>query len=137
MNLSKSNVEELYAYTDSSPYGLKLLVRMSDNSCLYFDSTRFFYGRTTDLLKKHDWKKITYDFSVSPVYVKGVRQDEVTNYFIHFSDASILHIYQLVHDLENWEQDYQIVNQRAGKEYREIHAHMNEDWIAESEILTL
>ena len=131
MNLSKFRVKAFYYHFSSPPYGLKLLFELSDNSYLFFDSSRFLFGNNAIRNNEYKWVKLKNDF-IDNNNIIEIAQDEISNYFIQFSSKTILHIYQRIQDLENWEQDFEIINEHEVDDYRNICNHMNEEWIEKS-----
>lgn len=108
-------------------YELKILIELEDNIFLFFDSTQFNLLYSNDIISKYDWKlyDLTMDFPIT-----NIKEEELNTYFVLFEDGTILYIYQKVIDLENWCQDFNIVN-KFSSDYKDIKEHMEEDWVEE------
>lgn len=137
-DLSQYTVQGIYHdYEGDTPYGLKLRIDFSGDACLFFDSNRFYFSERRTMLEKDGWKKWEQGQWAPGVSVTAIREDELTAYFILFSDGSILHIYQRVQDLQSWEQDFELVHEKDGKHYREVKLHMQEDWVEDCPVAPL
>jgi hypothetical protein len=112
----------------SGSYGLQLVIEFNDGEHLYFDSVKFSLEKKTAL---DDFIQIkNYDYLIGE-YIESIRQDEITNYFIEFSNKTILYIYQRIYSSESWEQDFMLVTERD-IDYIDIKNHMEEDWLFSS-----
>ena len=134
-NLSKYIIKKIYHFfDDSSPYGLSILFLFSNNQYLLFDSFRFYFGSNITIFNKYDWKEISHNSFEKNTIVK-IKEDEMSNFFILFSDKSIFHIYQRIFNLQHWELEFEIVKQSSSEKYIEVYEHMNEDWVFDCELL--
>jgi len=126
--IAGKKVKSLYFYDKKvGEYELKILIELENNIFLFFDSTQFNLLYSNEILSQYDWK--LYDL-ILDYAIKNVKEEELRTYFVLFEDETILYIYQKIIDLENWYQDFNIVNEFS-PDYKDIKEHMEEDWIEE------
>ncbi|QDZ63454.1 hypothetical protein EVD20_13740 [Elizabethkingia bruuniana] len=58
----------------------------------------------------------------------SIKEDELTSYFILFSNNDILYIFQRLISSNKWEQNFEIVK-KISEDYKEVENYMNKDWI--------
>ena len=120
-------VKNIYFYDDKNEiYNLKLLVEFIENKYLYFDSASFNITDNTDILNQCSWKKI--EVLEENTNIISIKEDELTSYFILFSNNDILYIFQRLISSNQWEQNFEIVK-KISEDYKEVENYMNEDWI--------
>ena len=101
-------VKNIYFYDDKNEiYNLKLLVEFIENKYLYFDSASFNITDNTDILNQCSWKKI--EILEENTNIISIKEDELTSYFILFSNNDILYIFQRLISSNKWEQNFEIV----------------------------
>ncbi len=101
-------VKNIYFYDDKNEiYNLKLLVEFIENKYLYFDSASFNITDNTDILNQCSWKKI--EVLEENTNIISIKEDELTSYFILFSNNDILYIFQRLISSNKWEQNFEIV----------------------------
>ena len=101
-------VKNIYFYDDKNEiYNLNLLVEFIENKYLYFDSASFNITDNTDILNHCSWKKI--EFLEENTNIISIKEDELTSYFILFSNNDILYIFQRLISSNKWEQNFEIV----------------------------
>jgi len=127
-------VESIFYYYNKKieHYGLQILFKFYSNNYLLFDSSNFILLNDIKIFDKlFRWKKIDYpELSTKNVQIKNIMEDELTCYFIEFSNNDIFYIYQRIDEIEHWEQDFKIASKNKNLiEYNEIKKYMNEDWI--------
>ena len=127
-------IKSIYFHYDEKieHYGLKLLLEFDSNNYLLFDSTDFIsLNNVEELKKRYNWKEVNYpELSTKDVYIKNIMEDELTSYFIEFSNDDILYVYQRIYGYGEWEQDFEIVGKdKSLIRYNEVKEYMNEDWI--------
>src|SRR5690606_904394 len=107
--IAGKKVKSLYFYDKKvGEYELKILIELENNIFLFFDSTQFNLLYSNEILSQYDWK--LYDL-ILDYAIKNVKEEELRTYFVLFEDETILYIYQKIIDLENWYQDFNIVNE--------------------------
>lgn len=132
--MEKRLINSIYHYYDeNTSYGLKILIKFQDiTKCLFFDSSKFIFLEESELNEKlnYNWRKIDYQELKREVNVVSIKEDELVSYFIKLSNNDIFYIFQRVHSLEKWEQDFEIIKESSLK-YSEVEEYMNESWIEE------
>ncbi|MBO9595650.1 MAG: hypothetical protein J7599_22295 [Niabella sp.] len=112
-----------YYYSPDDYYDLKVLFDLRTRKLL-FDSVKFVYLK--DMPAHIQWIKVDYD--TSGIFIKTIREDESTAYFVEFSNRDILHIYQRMTGLELLIIEFEI--EKFGSEnYDHVILHMNESWV--------
>ena len=111
-------------------YGLHILMQLGGQEYLFFDSFQF---SVVSNICIDDFLEVRNSEKLIGEYIISIRQDESTNYFIQFSNSSILHIYQKIFNWEHYEQDFEILSDKD-LEYSDVKKHQEEDWIFESPI---
>ena len=119
-------VNALYIFNGTGSYELKLLIELNNEHFILFDSIEFKIVTKKDILNEYNWIAVQLNPSIK--YIKDIKEDELTHYFITFNDDSILYIYQKVIDLETWFQDFEIID-KSSNNYIEVKRHMEEDWV--------
>ena len=71
-------------------YGLNVIFKLDDNTFLLFDSIGFSFVEKANLLD-NKWKHCSYWKNKSQI--NGIYEDELTAYFVVFSNGDILYIY--------------------------------------------
>lgn len=119
-------VNALYIFNGTGSYELKLLIELNNEHFILFDSIEFKIVTKKDILNEYNWIAVQLNPSIK--YIKDIKEDELTHYFITFNDDSILYIYQKVIDLETWFQDFEIID-KSSNNYIKVKRHMEEDWV--------
>ena len=127
-------IESISFYYDEKieHYGLQILFKFYSNNYLLFNSTEFIFLDDIEKLDKlYNWKAIDYpEFSTKKLHIKNIKEDELTSYFIEFSNGDIFYIYQRIYGYGDWQQDFEIASKNNDPRwYNEVKGHMNEDWI--------
>ncbi|NLZ74273.1 MAG: hypothetical protein GX905_10775 [Bacteroidales bacterium] len=131
-------IKSIYIYSNnSSSYGLHLLFKFEDNTCLIFERGIFSYStnirNTTFFFSK--WINIYYKKLSNKVYIYKIREDENVSYFIEFSNTDILYIYQrILGNADDWIQDYEIVSKDENIDYERIKEYMAEDFVEDVKV---
>ena len=124
----KETIKNIYFhYLEGNQYGLNVLFEF-DNNYLLFDSTSFLILDKLNL-PLFDWITINYNEIERGISITEIKEDENVSYFIKFSNNDIFYIYQKIYNLNNWEQDFEIINKHNHLKYNEISEYMNENWI--------
>ncbi|UUV21500.1 hypothetical protein [Paenimyroides aestuarii] len=120
-------VKALYYYNGKGSYDLKLLIELEENVFLFFNSLQFKLLHGNEIFTQYNWKlhPVTFDFAIT-----SIKEEELTTYFVLFENGTILYIYQRIIDLENWYQDFDIVNKHSS-DYNDVKEHMEEEWVEE------
>ncbi|TWP30776.1 hypothetical protein ETU09_00215 [Apibacter muscae] len=116
-----------FHYNDNSDYGLYILFELNDRGYLLFDSTSFLLLAEIDKYKNFTWKEINYKVDKG-LFIINIKEEELVNYFVEFSNNDILYIYQRIDGLECVEQDFMIVK-KEDNFYNEVFSHMNESFV--------
>lgn len=109
----------------TNQYGLAIIIIMQ-KECLYFDSSSFCFVKSTNkIFNKQKWH-IVSDLNDSKI--AEIHEDELSAYFILFTDRSIMYIYQELDGNECIRQMFRIVKPND-EDYHEVVQYMNEKWI--------
>lgn len=133
LDLQTQIIRNLFFQNDlTNHYGLQMVLEF-DAGCLYFDSSKLTYQQSKKILsrqlwKKRLWQKIPHPELDNNLTITAIKEDEATNYFIQFSNESILYIYQEIVGDGFWRQQFEIVD-KTNPRYADVLEHMNEDWI--------
>jgi hypothetical protein len=131
----KRKILNIYHHTTSEEhYNIKILIEF-ENKYLIFNSLNFSFLNKSDYTLKKKWKKLNYDCITEDVFLKKIREDESTTYFIEFSNDDILYVSQN-YDGETWWQEFKITN-KLDNFYLEIYNYMNEEFVQELNIETI
>ena len=120
-------VDILFFAERDSQYGLHLIFRFA-KGYLYFNPNRFSIANDNDIYQLFKWEKVSYEAIGSGLSIIKIREDEVTSYFVEFSNGDIFFIY-LQFNGETWWQDFEIVSKNNVQRHREVTAYMNEDFV--------
>ena len=109
----------------TNQHGLAIIIMMQ-KEYLYFDSSSFcFVKSTSKIFNKQKWH-IVSDLNDSKI--AEIHEDELSAYFILFTDRSIMYIYQELDGNECIRQMFRIVKPND-EDYHEVVQYMNEKWI--------
>ena len=114
----------LYKWENLGYYGLNVIFKLDDNKTLLFDSLKFSF--VDDLNLNNRWKYLPH--CNDKLLIEGIYEDEITSYFVQFSNGYIFYIYQYLDGDEDVTQDFKIVKP-GDSDYNEVVEYMNEDWI--------
>lgn len=84
-----------------------------------------FYGRGTCPFKNKKWNIVS---DLNDNKIAAIHEDELSAYFILFTNSKIMYIYQELDGNECIRQMFRIVNPND-KDYQEIVQYMNEKWV--------
>jgi len=123
----------LFSVEKQSHNGFRLIFQF-EKDYLFFDSVKFILGTDGNILKKYPWKRITwYDLHEEPSITR-IREDELTSYFLEFSNGDIFFISQEIDGMEFWYQDFKIVSKDDQERYNEVLTYMNEDFVEDGAV---
>ena len=83
-------VKDILYRNEDIDYGLNVIFKLDDNTFLLFDSIGFSFVEKANLLD-NKWKHCSYWKNKSQI--NGIYEDELTAYFVVFSNGDILYIY--------------------------------------------
>jgi hypothetical protein len=127
-------IKQIYFQNMNTNYGLKILFEFS-SSYLFFDSVSFnVITKSGFQIDLDQWDIIDYPSIENGLYVLDVKEDELTTYFIKFSNEDIMQIYQRIEGLGEWIQDFQIVSRKNLEKYTKVLDYMNESWVENIEL---
>ena len=127
-------IKQIYFQNTNTNYGLKILFEFS-SSYLFFDSVSFnVITKSGFQIDLNQWDTIDYPSIENGLYVLDVKEDELTAYFIKFSNEDIMQIYQRVEGLGEWIQDFQIFSRKNLEKYTKVLDYMNESWVENIEL---
>lgn len=109
-------------------YNIKILIEF-ENKYLLFNSHSFIFINKADYVLEEEWKKLNYDCSIEEIFLERIREDELTSYFLEFSNSDILYISQKYNG-ETWWQEFEVINKRSFF-YKDIHNYMYEEFVEE------
>ncbi len=119
-------IKDILYKNEDLDYGLNVILRLDDNRNLLFDSVGFSFVDDSNLPNKQ-WKH--YPYCDNQLDIAGIYEDELTAYFVLFSNSYILYIYQYLEGYgERIGQAFNIVSP-SDSNYKDIYSYMNEDWI--------
>lgn len=118
-------VKDILYKNEDLDYGLNVILKLDDNRNLFFDSVGFSLVGDSNLPNKQ-WKHFPY--SDNQLDIEGIYEDELTAYFVLFSNDYILYIYQYIDGEERLGQAFCIVSP-SDSNYKDVFSYMNEDWI--------
>ncbi|MBQ6311331.1 MAG: hypothetical protein IJK74_07280 [Bacteroidales bacterium] len=119
-------IKDILYKNEDLDYGLNVILRLDDNRNLLFDSVGFSFVDDSNLPNKQ-WKH--YPYCDNQLDIAGIYEDELTAYFVLFSNSYILYIYQYLEGYgERIGQTFNIVSP-SDSNYKDIYSYMNEDWI--------
>ena len=118
-------VKDILYRNEDIDYGLNVIFKLDDNTFLLFDSIGFSFVEKANLLD-NKWKHCSYWKNKSQI--NGIYEDELTAYFVVFSNGDILYIYQFISGDERIRQEMRFVLPNDS-DYNDIISYMNEDWI--------
>ena len=131
--INKLNMEQVksifykeiaYPYSNNQ-YGLAIIIMMQ-KKCLYFDSSSFYFVKSpSDNFNKQKWNIVS---DLNDNKIAAIHEDELSAYFILFTNSKIMYIYQELDGNECIRQMFRIVNPND-KDYQEIVQYMNEKWV--------
>ena len=131
--INKLNMEQIksifykeiaYPYSNNQ-YGLAIIIMMQ-KKCLYFDSSSFYFVKSpSDNFNKQRWNIVS---DLNDNKIAAIHEDELSAYFILFTNSKIMYIYQELDGNECIRQMFRIVNPND-KDYQEIVQYMNEKWV--------
>ena len=131
--INKLNMEQIksifykeiaYPYSNNQ-YGLAIIIMMQ-KKCLYFDSSSFYFVKSpSDNFNKQKWNIVS---DLNDNKIAAIHEDELSAYFILFTNSKIMYIYQELDGNECIRQMFRIVNPND-KDYQEIVQYMNEKWV--------
>jgi hypothetical protein len=121
-------LKNIYYNFEVGNYGLKIIFDLS-STLLLFDSTSFEYINKNEFDKFKNWKKLNNgNFLNSNIKISEIKEDELTSFFVKFSNDDILYIYQRIDGLEEFSQNFKIVS-KGMTDYKEVYEYMSEDWV--------
>ncbi len=82
-------VKDILYRNEDIDYGLNVIFKLDDNTFLLFDSIGFSFVEKANLLD-NKWKHCSYWKNKSQI--NGIYEDELTAYFVVFSNGDILYI---------------------------------------------
>ena len=106
-------------------YGLNIIFKLDDNKFLLFDSIGFSFVEEINLMDNR-WKHSLH--WGNKLRIDGIYEDELTAYFVVFSNGNILYIYQSINGDEKIRQEMRFVLP-SDSDYKDIVSYMNEEWI--------
>ena len=115
----------LYNWEDLGYDGLIVVFKLEDNRNLLFNSLSFSF--VDDLiLSDKKWKH--FPLGDNQLDIEGIYEDEMTSYFVQFSNGEIFYIYQYLDGNEDIIQDCCLALP-SETNYNDILSYMHEDWI--------
>ncbi|WP_158827200.1 hypothetical protein [Mucilaginibacter lacusdianchii] len=130
------NVVSIYSKLNRNVhYGLQVLFQFDNGLYLYFDSARFKLMQNDNPVKSNDWNLIVYHCLSDGVTIVNIKEDELTSYFLEFSNGDIFFIFQMLYHSEFWYNDFKILSNHS-KQYDEVRGYMNEDFVENAIIST-
>ena len=118
-------VKDILYKNEDLDYGLNVILKLDDNRNLFFDSVSFSFVDDSNLPNKK-WEQ--YLYGENQLDIVGIYEDELTAYFVLFSNGCILHIYQYLEGSGSLGQAFYIVSP-SDSNYKDIYSYMHEDWI--------
>ncbi|MDR6563429.1 MULTISPECIES: hypothetical protein [unclassified Arcicella] len=124
----KKILKNIYYTFEVGSYGLKILFDLNI-TLLLFDSVSFVYINKNEFDKFKNWKRLDYGKLLNGnIDITEIKEDELTSYFVKFSNDDILYIYQRIDGLEEFSQDFKIISKNM-TDYNEVCKYMSEDWV--------
>ena len=129
----KKITDILFSVEEQSHNGLKLVFQF-DKEYLFFNSFKFILSTDRNIFKKYPWKKISWYSLQEELFITRIREDEITSFFLEFSNGDIFFINQHIDSDEFWYQDFKIVSKVDAEQYNEVLEYMNEDFVDDGKV---
>jgi hypothetical protein len=129
MSLTNNHISGMYFFLEeNNHYGLRLLFQLKVGF-LYFDCLKFVIVGDETIRNSYDWKKIEYEALRNDIFIVRIKEDEVTSYFIEFSNGDIFFVNQRIDGTEFFYLDFEIVKKDNIARFARVKAYMEEDFV--------